>query len=75
MTFSGPIQATEPPTYLVLKTPRAKNAPHATYGHSTGKPKEVTGNGYAYGWFGAISHGHWSRHFGTSRNYTQWTRR
>ena len=67
--------AADGPTYMVLRTPRAKTSPHATYGHHTGKPQEVTANGYAYGWFGAAPRNHWSRSFGTSRNYTQWTRR
>ena len=65
------LRAAEPPTYMVLRTPRAKASPHATYGHHTGKPQEVTANGYAYGWFGAAPRNHWSRSFGTSRNYTQ----
>lgn len=69
------LRAADGPTYMVLRTPRAKTSPHATYGHHTGKPQEVTANGYAYGWFGAAPRNHWSRSFGTSRNYTQWTRR
>ena len=31
--------------------------------------------GYAYGWFGSNASPTWSRHFGTSQNFTQWTRR
>jgi len=30
---------------------------------------------YAYGWFGAHRRYHWSRSFGTRRDYTQWERR
>ncbi len=31
--------------------------------------------GYAYGWFGRNPTPAWGRHFGYSKNYTQWTRR
>jgi hypothetical protein len=30
---------------------------------------------YAYGWFGSNPAPSWGRHFGTSKSYTQWTRR
>jgi len=32
-------------------------------------------SGYAYGWFGSDPSHSWGRHFGVSKNYTQWTRR
>ena len=35
------------------------------------KPKQS----YSYGWFGSNPQPIWGRHFGHSRNYTQWTRR
>ncbi len=30
---------------------------------------------YAYGWFGSNPTPIWGRHFGTGKNYTQWTQR
>ena len=30
---------------------------------------------YAYGWFGSNPSPTWGRHFGSSKNYTQWSRR
>lgn len=32
-------------------------------------------SGYAYGWFGSNPAPQWGRHFGYSRNFTQWTER
>ena len=32
-------------------------------------------SGYAYGWFGSNPAPNWGRHFGYSRNFTQWTSR
>ena len=31
--------------------------------------------GYAYGWFGSNPTPQWGRHFGHSKNFTQWSRR
>ena len=67
--------AEEFPSYLILRTPKAKPAPHATYGYSPGRTQEVIAQGYSYGWFGVAPRQHWSLHFGTSRNYTQWSAR
>ena len=70
-----PIRQHRNPTYLLLRTPRtpAKNQPQ--YGYTPGRPKEVVGRGYTYGWFGVKRRRHWSRHFGFYRNYTEWKAR
>ncbi len=67
--------AADYPSYLVLRTPKSPHRPAATYGYYPGRAQEVTAQGYAYGWFGVSPRQHWSRHFGTSRNYTQWSAR
>ena len=66
-------QAAAPPRYLLLQVDAAPiprpNAGHQGLGSNNGQPAQP----YAYGWFGASSRQHWSRHFGYYRNYTQWS--
>lgn len=64
-----PVQA-GPPSYLLL---RQATAPDGHRGIAVGRPVNVTGQGYAYGWFGACPRTHGERHFGYYRHYTQWS--
>ena len=62
------------PTYVIIVPPSV--APHP--GHAYPPPAYGYGHaarGYAYGWFGAQSRQHWSRHHGYYGIYTQWTAR
>ena len=70
--LSVPASAT-PPTYLILRAPRANHAHAPVYnpGHGYG----VQTPAYSYGWFGTHSRPQWSRHFGFYRNYTEWSAR
>jgi hypothetical protein len=66
-------------TYRILPRPLpehiGKHLPYSTTNQpSTGsnyesRPTEP----YSYGWFGSESSPQWSRHFGYSRRYTQWS--
>jgi hypothetical protein len=75
MAANGPARAADYPSYLILRTPKSSSPAKATHGYYPGQAQEVHTQSYSYGWFGASPRHHWSRHFGTSRNYTQWTRR
>ena len=60
------------PSYMIVRTPTAKAGEHPSQGYTPGYAYGGSTNGYSYGWFGAPPRQHWSRHFGTYRNYTQW---
>ncbi len=72
---SGGAPSTGPASSVYHVLPRAGHHLH----HSTENPFEIrqqpTKSPYAYGWFGSNPSPSWGRHFGHSRNYTQWTRR
>jgi hypothetical protein len=44
-------------------------------GHSSMKLQSVHAEPYPYGYFGAQTNPHWSRHYGYYNTYRQWTRR
>src|SRR3954464_9008867 len=57
-----------PPGYLVLR--RAESpANHYRPGYYDAGMYDARTSGYAYGFFGVAPRSHWSRHFGTNRNY------
>ena len=62
------------PSYLILRAPATVGHHHARGGYHPGRAYATSGRAYAYGWFGASPRAHWSRHFGYSKNFTQWTR-
>jgi hypothetical protein len=62
-----------PPGYLVLRRPEAP-ANHYRPGYYDAAMYDARTSGYAYGFFGAAPRSHYSRHFGTYRNYTQFSR-
>ena len=72
-----------PPTgHSAPATPSRPNPPYQTLArpqHSTGQLEPVSElpakKSYAYGWFGSNPTPAWGRHFGYSRNFTQWTQR
>ncbi len=64
-----PVQAVSPSArYLTLSPLSSGNSVVST-------DQMPLKSGYAYGWFGTNPSAHWSRHFGNSRGYTQWTKR
>jgi hypothetical protein len=68
-TLSEPASA-GPPGYLVLRrgeSPASHNRP----GYYDAAMYDARTSGYAYGFFGVAPRSHFSRHFGTYRNYTQ----
>ncbi|MBM4003738.1 MAG: hypothetical protein FJ295_10690 [Planctomycetes bacterium] len=75
MAGNAPLRGGDYPSYLILRTPKSSASFKATHGYYPGQAQEVHAQSYSYGWFGVSPRHHWSRHFGTSRNYTQWTRR
>ncbi len=64
------------PTYVLLRPPAVQQTPkgHGPSYYYPGYGFGVGANKYSYGWFGVRSRGHWSRHFGYYRNYTEWSR-
>ncbi len=68
--------AQNPPKYYVLRAP-ASTTPHhpPMQGVRQGYVKPVMRRPYAYGYFGASRNTRYVRHFGYSRNYTQWSSR
>lgn len=61
------------PTYRTLGKvdSQSKHAQPQPIVLETTAPRQI----YAYGWFGSNPTPSWGRHFGTNKNYTQWTRR
>ena len=59
-----------PPGYLVLRRGEAP-ANHYRPGYYDAAMYDARTTGYAYGFFGVAPRSHFSRHFGTYRNYTQ----
>ena len=68
-------QAEDFPSYLVLRAPVAPKHHHDTHGYYPGRAYAVETQAYNYGWFGAKTGSTWSRSFGYSGRYTQWTKR
>jgi formate hydrogenlyase subunit 3/multisubunit Na+/H+ antiporter MnhD subunit len=64
--------AAGPPSYLVLRRQEAP-AKHNQPGKYDAAIYDARTSGYAYGFFGVAPRSHVSRHFGTYRNYTQWS--
>jgi hypothetical protein len=71
MSISAPANA-GPPSYLILRRPESP-AKHNQPGHYDAAMYDARTSGYAYGFFGVAPRSHASRHFGTYRNYTQWS--
>jgi len=61
-----------PPTYLMLRRPESPGK-HYQPGKPDAAMLDARTSGYAYGFFGVPPRSHSSRHFGVSRNYTQWS--
>jgi hypothetical protein len=62
-----------PPGYLVLRRGEAPGN-HNRTGYYDAAMYDARTTGYAYGFFGVAPRAHFSRHFGTYRNYTQFAR-
>jgi hypothetical protein len=62
-----------PPGYLVLRRVESP-VNHQRPGKPDAAMYDARSSGYAYGFFGAAPRSHFSRNFGTNRNYTQWAR-
>jgi hypothetical protein len=71
---STPIDPTTLPLYHTLT-----KAPNQDLHHAPPPPVMVQPlsekRAYAYGWFGSNPSSSWSRHFGYTKGYTQWTQR
>ena len=72
MSAAAPASA-GPPSYLVLRRPEAP-ANHFQPGYYDAAMYDARTSGYAYGFFGVAPRSHFSRNFGTYRNYTQFAR-
>jgi len=72
VSISSPVNA-GPPGYLVLRRPEAP-ANHFRPGYYDAAMYDARTSGYAYGFFGVAPRSHYSRHFGTYRTYTQFSR-
>lgn len=62
-----------PPSYLLLRRAESPGS-HGQPGGPAGEFYDARTYGYAYGYFGVAPRTHWSRHFGTNRMYTQWSK-
>ncbi len=62
-----------PPGYLVLRRGESPGN-HYQPGYYDAAMYDARTSGYAYGFFGVAPRSHFSRHFGTYRNYTQFSR-
>ena len=72
LAFTSTAQA-GPPAYLLLRRADAPGS-HGQPGQPAAQYYDVRTYGYAYGHFGIAPRTHWSRHFGTNRMYTQWSK-
>jgi hypothetical protein len=74
LAISGAAPASAgPPGYLVLRRPEAPGN-HFRPGYYDAAMYDARTSGYAYGFFGVAPRSHYSRHFGTYRNFTQFAR-